>query len=205
MKAVLVGSFVACFSVLTLVSGCGGSTVTVDTITPKLALQPDARATAKGVKIAVAPFQAARDKNRKEDVIGEAKTGFFNVPGPIVAREPPEQIVAAAVKEACAQVGFRLVEPKEADYVIGGQVEDFWVSEYATGVSLEYAKAYVRFDLVVRNAAGNTLWGNTLEKYETSEKGLDATIDNIPTLTKALAAAVSSIFVNDGFWQALSK
>jgi hypothetical protein len=205
MRAVLVSGFVVCFSVLLLVSGCGGGTMTVDAITPKLALQTDTRATAQEVKVAVAPFRAARDKNKKENVIGEAKTGVFNIPGPILARETPEQIVAAAVKEALAEVGFHLVEPKEADYIIGGQVEDFWVSEYATGVSFEYAKAYVRFDLVVQNAAGNTLWGSTLEKYETSGKVWDATAENIPTLTKALAAAVSSIFAQDGFWQALSR
>lgn len=203
-KAASVVGLAAYFVILAAASGCGSGTMAVAPITPSLAIQADARAADKGIKVAVEEFATARDNNKKF-VVGEAKTGVFNALTNMVAKETPEQTVAGALREALAKTGFQVVEPKDADFVIGGRVQDFWVGEYATGVSLEYAKAYVRFDLTVKNVKGNIVWGDTLEKYETSAQCWDATAQDIPTLTKALQDTVVAVLANDGFWKVLSK
>ncbi len=195
----------ACLALGLAAAGCASSAMTVDTITPELALQADARATGRETKVAVEEFKAARDKNKKHLLIGEAKTGFFNGPTDILVSESPEQIVTAAIREACTKVGFRVVDAKDAQYVLGGQVENFWVDEYATGVSLEYAKAFVRYDVLVKDGTGRTIWGATKQVYETSGQCWDATAKNIPTLTQALDRTVRAIFEDESFWEALSK
>jgi len=205
MRVASVLAFPACLAVMALASGCGSSTMAVDAITPSLTLQPDARATTRGLKVAIEEFTTTRDKNKKTLVIGEAKTGFFNFPTDIVASESPEHLVASALREGLTQTGCQIVDLKDADFALGGQVQDFWVSEYATGVSLEYAKAYVRYDLTIKRAEGNTVWGNTLERYETSGQCWDATAEDIPTLTRALQHTVMSVLQDDAFWNALSK
>ncbi len=205
MRMLSVSRLSVCLAVALLAVGCGPSTMTVDPIAPNLTLQKDPRATNKEIKIAVEEFQAARNQKREHLAIGEAKTGFFNSSTTILTSESPEQMVTAALRDAFTQTGFHLVERHDANYVVAGQVEDFWVDEYATGVSLEYAKAFVRYDIAVKDNQGNTLWGTTKEHYETSGQCWDATAQGIPTLTTALSRTITSIFEDQSFWQALSK
>ena len=190
---------------LLLAAGCGSSTMTVDPLTPSLSLPKDPRTADKELKIAVEEFTSARDKSREEFAIGQAKTGAFNTPTTLRTEESPEKMVTAAIRDVLAQTGFRLVEPQEADYVLAGQIEDFWVDEYATGVSLEYAKAFVRFDVLLKDKNGNILWGDTKEQYRTSERCLDATTYDIPMLIGALTVTATSIVDDQSFWRALSQ
>ena len=118
--------------------------------------------------------------------------------------ESPEQMVTAAVRDAFAKTGFIIVEPRDADYVVTGQVEDFWVDEYATGASLEYANAFVRYDIAVKDRKRKMLWATTKEQYETSGPCWDATQQDVPMLTEAITHTVTSIFEDQSFWQVLS-
>jgi hypothetical protein len=174
----------------------------VGTLRPTLHLQ--ARADVPDRNIAIGEFEDAR-QDADGALIGEAKTGFFNFPTEIIADESAEVIVAEAVRDGFEKVGFAIVEPSEADYIVTGQITKFWVEEYATGASLEYAKAYVKYDLLVKNAQGKIVWGNTIDEYIVSEKCLDATESDIPTLTRALRHSVEAIFRNESFWQAVSQ
>jgi hypothetical protein len=122
-----------------------------------------------------------------------------------LAEESPERMVTTAIRDALVKAGFNLVESKDADYVVAGQVSNFWVEEYATGVSFEYAKAFVRFDITLADRNGKILWGTTKEKYQTSSQSMDATAQDIPMLTSALTQTVTFVVDDQSFWLALSR
>jgi hypothetical protein len=84
-------------------------------------------------------------------------------------------------------------------------VEKFWVDEYATGLSLEYSKASVRYDIIIKNSQSATVWANTLDMFKTSGKSMDTTGNNIPTLLLALKESVEAIFRDQTFWNAFPK
>lgn len=205
MRTASISICIACLCIASLAAGCGSSTMTVDPVTPNLAIQKDPRATGKELKLSVEEFKSARDTKRGELAIGEAKTGAFNTSTVLLAEESPEKMVTAAVRDALVKAGFSLVESQNADYVVAGEVSNFWVEEYATGASLEYAKAFVRFDVTLADKNGKILWGTTKEKYQTSSQCWDATAQDIPMLTSALTQTVAFIIDDQSFWLALSK
>jgi hypothetical protein len=155
------------------------------------------------MKIAVSEFKQSTGK--PPNTIGEAKTGAFNSLTPIISEEPANVIVRNAIKKGLEGIGLTVVEPGEAGYRVEGTVEKLWVDEHATGISLEYAKAHVKYDIYVRNGQGETVWANTIEGFKTSPKSADATRDDIPTLTTALEESVRSFVEDPGFWNAISR
>lgn len=193
---------VLCLALVWLTAGCGSSSMSVGSITPVLGLQP--RAAAEGTKIEIGEFKDLR-KNMDSNQIGEAKTGFFNASTRMISEEPVSLIVANAVKDGFEKVGFTVVGSGEGDYVVSGKVEKFEATEHATGLSLEYAKGYVRYDLLVQDGSGKTVWGTTLDKYEISETCWDATANDLAVLTLALQHCVESVFADDSLWQVISK
>jgi hypothetical protein len=186
-----------CLMILAVMSiGCA-SALHVSNIEPVYALKAQPR----GIKVTVNDFKISGHDN---NTIGMAKTGLFNVSTPIVSDVPVTTIVRNAVKKGFEGAGFAVVDLPNADYSIDGTVEKFWVEEYATGLSLEFSKAYVRYDLMLKEAQGKTIWASTQEKFKTSDKNLETTDYNIPTLTSALQESVEAIFENKDFLKAIS-
>jgi hypothetical protein len=138
-------------------------------------------------------------------VVGEAKIGAFNVRDPIRSDEPLNIILTNLLRKAFSEAGFKLEEKEKAQYVLSGQVDRFWVEEYATGWSPEYAKASVRFDLIIKNREGKFVWVNTIEASHRSEVSIDATEHDIATLLTAAKKSIESIFKNESFWKSIVK
>ena len=157
----------------------------------------------RSIKITVNDFSLKTGKPANQ--IGEAKTGVFNVPTPITFEQPPNVIISNAIKKGLSSVGSQLTETGEADYILDGTVETFWVDEYATGISLEYAKAGVGYDVILKSRNGKILWATTIESFKTSGKSLDATADDLPTLRAALDDSISKLLENVSFWNALAQ
>ncbi|MEN6335965.1 MAG: hypothetical protein ABFE01_17055, partial [Phycisphaerales bacterium] len=132
MRTPSISVCIACLCVASLAAGCGSSAMTVDPLAPNLAIQKDPRAARRELKVYVEGFKSARDTKRGELAIGEAKTGVFNARTTLLAGVSPEQMVTGAIRDALVKAGFTLAESKNADYVIAGQVSNFWVEEYAT-------------------------------------------------------------------------
>lgn len=202
METVRIWRLVIGLGIVSLAAGCGPSTMHVQSLRPTLYVQTRPGAGEK--RIAVGAFEDARTDATGAH-IGEAKTGAFNVSTKIIADEPVDVMVATVVRDGFQKAGFSIVEPSAADYIIMGQIRKFWVEEYATGVSFEYAKGFVNYDLFIKNAQGKIIWGNTIDQYIVSGSCWDATEFDIPTLTKALRASVEAIFQDDGFWQAITE
>lgn len=155
----------------------------------------------KRIEVAIGEFDAKNDQLR-QNIIGEAKTGFFNSKTPIVSTEPVTSIFRDAIEKGFEEAGFVIVDRQSADYIVSGTIESFWVDEYATGFSLEYSKAYVRYDMFVKTPEGEIVWANTQEQYETSDNSLEATAHNIQTLRQALENSIETIFADNRFWSA---
>jgi hypothetical protein len=161
------------------------------------------RPPSKPIKIAVADFSLKTGKPANE--IGEAKTGMFNVPAPIRLEQPANLMVSNAIRGGLSSMGHQIVALGEADYNLDGTIETIWVEEYATGMSFEYAKANVKYDVILRDRNGKSLWGTSIEVFKTSGKSLDATHDDLPTLRAALDESVSKLLEDASFWNALLK
>jgi hypothetical protein len=183
-------------------SGCA-SVMKVEWVSPDLTPRMIDQSL-KRTTVAVDPFVIG-NMEQKSEVIGEAKVGFFNFSADIVPGESVGVIVAKGVADGFNKSGWIITKKEQADYIVTGIVDRFWVDEYATGLSLEYSKAAVRYDLIVKGRQGNTVWATTVESYKTSRTSLDATDDDIPTLAEALKESVESVFSNDGFWAAIRK
>jgi len=191
--------------VLAFASGCATS-MQVARIVPELSIHPDpARLAAPPGAVSVEPFKLTSPEQTDPKVIGEAKLGLLNTKARILSTDDIGALVTAAVEHGFRQAGFIVTNASNADYVVGGSVDRFWVDEYATGLSLEYSRATVRFDLMVKDRTGNSVWASTLDKFMTSERSEDATEYDIPTLAGALGAAVEAIFQDPTFWKAFPE
>ncbi len=160
-------------------------------------------APAKPIEIAVTDFSLKTGKPANE--IGEAKTGGFNMPTPIKTEQPANIIVSKAIQRGLSGMGHQIVEPRNAEYNLDGAVEKLWVEEYATGVSFEYAKAHVIYDVILRGKSGNILWATTIQSFKVSGKSIEATSDDLPTLKAALTESISKLLEDPSFWHALSN
>lgn len=138
-------------------------------------------------------------------VIGKATTGVFNTTKPIRSEDKISHIITNEVMKAFLQGGFTLENKEKSQYIVSGLIERFWVDEYATGWSLEYAKASVRYDIVIKNKDGNFVWANSIEGNHISGRSMDATKDDIPTLLIALKKSIESIFYNKSFLEAIAQ
>jgi hypothetical protein len=187
-----------------LMVGCGTSKpINVKLTTPDLYIRPE-NILKKQIKIALEELKIS-PSIPPDNIIGRAKTGMFNVSADLVADEPINVIVTKALKKGFEQAGFKVVDLKDSNYMVEGSIEKFWVDEHATGWSFEYAKAYVRYDLIIRKPNGGTVWANTIEKFKVSRKSMDSSSSIIPTLTLALRDSVESIFEDQSFWKAFLK
>lgn len=186
-----------------LMFDCATESIKVHSLTTDIHGYQAKGAPNKEVTIAVSDFKLSTGKS--PNTIGEAKTGAFNAATPVVSDKPANTIVRDSVKQGLVGVGLNVVDSGDAGYRVDGTVEKFWVDEYATGISLEYAKAHVKYDIYVRNARGETVWANTIEGFKTSGKSADATEDDIPTLTASLRESVRSFVEDPGFWNVISK
>lgn len=188
--------------VLFLASGCA-QTLRVESISPDLNVSKTNKVE-NNISVAFEPFKIT-SKDQKENIIGEAKVGLVNSKADIVSTEQVSSIVAGAVKKGFRDAGFNVVDLRVADFIVTGMVEKFWVDEYATGLSLEYSKGSVRYDIIIKNRQGSTVWANTQDIFKTSDKSMDTTENNMPTLSLALKESVEAIFKDRAFWNAFAK
>ncbi len=189
------------FCVLIFTQGCA-QTLQIDSINPDLNINTTTKLTGNS-KTAIESFKI--HSKAHQYIVGEAKVGFVNSKADIVSTEEVGSIVANAVKKGFRAAGFHVVDLRDADFIVSGVVEKFWVDEYATGLSLEFSKASVRYDVIIRDRHGATIWANSLDLHKTSDESLDATEDDIPTLSLALKESVESIFRDQSFWGAIYK
>lgn len=192
-----------CLISVLIAMGCASESIHLQSIesTPFKAASP--AGIARGVKLAVSDFSLATGKPAR--TVGEAKTGMFNIATPVVVDQPVNALVKDAVANGLNAAGVMLLSPSEADFRVDGTVEKLWVDEYATGWSMEYAKAHVKFEIYVHNSKGDIVWAKSLEQFKASGKSADATADDLPTLKLALEEAVRLFIEDAGFWQAISK
>jgi uncharacterized lipoprotein YajG len=176
----------------------------VTLVEPELTPNKAERYLTKQCKVVVEPF-VMKDKDKQERGIGDARLGALNYPGHIISEENVSVFLTRAVSKGFAASGFAIAEKEQADYLVSAIVDRFWVDEYATGLSLEYARAAVRYDLMVKKPKGKTIWASTLESYKTSSRSMDATEDDIPTLMSALKETIEAIFSNESFWEAIAR
>ncbi len=186
-----------------LMSGCATAPMKALSLTTSPYDGRPKAAPAKNVKITVLDFKL--NTGKPATTIGEAKTGMFNATTPVLSDQAVNILVRDSIKEGLRGVGLNVVDPHDADYAIEGTVERFWVEEHATGLSLEYAMAHVKYDVYVLNARGESTWVNSIEAYKTSGKSMDATKDVIPTLTAALQESVRAFVEDLSFWNVISK
>ena len=133
-------------------------------------------------------------------VVGQARVGMFNSRALIHSEDPVHLIITDQLKRVFLKAGFKLDEKEKAHFRISGRVERFWVAERIGG-PLEGAKASVRYDLIVKDAQGRFVWGNNIVGRATSRKSMDATKDDISTLSSALKNSIEAFFKNEGFWK----
>jgi len=136
-------------------------------------------------------------------IVGEAKVGVVNLSKPIRSEIPIDKILIKELNRAFSQAGFSTDEKDKCQYFVTGRIDRFWVDEYATGLSLEYARASIRYDVVIRNKDNRIVWGKSLEKFNVSDKSMDATDDDIPTLLKTLKNSIEDIFKDESFWKTI--
>jgi hypothetical protein len=189
-------------SILLFALGCA-QTLRVESISSDLNVGKSNNG-ANNARVAIEPFKV-NSKYQKDNVIGEAKVGLVNSKADIVSNEPVSSIVTSEVKRGFRDAGFNVVDLRDADFIVTGMVEKFWVDEYATGLSLEYSKGSVRYDMIIKNRQGATVWANTLDAFKASEKSMDTTENNIATLSLALKESVEAIFRDQTFWNAFTK
>jgi hypothetical protein len=140
------------------------------------------------------------------NIIGEAKTGILNSKTDIILEEPPQEMLGKTIEEGLKAAGFTISDnPDTTDYLLTGTLEKLWVDEYATGYSLEYSKAYVRYDVIVKKTSGQVIWANTIDEYKTSKTCWDATSSNIDTLKKTLSGSVNAILCDESFIKIFTK
>jgi|GEM_PF-3720851 len=142
-------------------------------------------------------------------IIGEAKTGMFNSKSVVVSDIPMQDIVYNALKDAFSKMGFVIVDERNsADLITTGQISQFWSREFANGWTPEYAKAAVRYDLVIRDNNDKVFWAKSVDVEEKST-GIgvifDATSSVIPTLKKALSQSIFQVVNDANFQAALNK
>jgi hypothetical protein len=136
-------------------------------------------------------------------VVGEAKIGP-GYPSKIKTDEPIPLILLDRLKKGFDMAGFQVSEGGNCTQTISGQIERLWVNE-GVGTFGEWARASVRYDLIVRDGNGKFLWGDTIEGRHVSRKKYDATTEDVPTLVRALNKSVESIFRSDSFWRMMRR
>lgn len=158
---------------------------------------------AKATRLAVSDFKVNTGKSAT--TIGEAKTGGFNMETPIISEAPVSTVITETIRQGFRKQGVDIVASGDGVFSLDGTIEQFWVDEYATGFSLEYAKARIKYDLYLKNPQGKIVWVKSVEKFKASSKSMDATHDDVPTLLAVLEESVKDVIDDAGFWNALKK
>ncbi len=184
------------------ICGCT-STMNVQTVNPKFNSIGNKRIS-KAALITVKEFDV-KTEEMKKNIIGEAKTGAFNAKTPIVSSESIPSILKRNLQKGFKGVGFRVTEPDMAEYFVEGEIEQFWVDEQANGLSLEYSKAYIKYDVIIKTIDGKVIWAKSVEDFSTSETSVETTKNNMLTLEQSIICSIASIFKDDSFWETFSS
>lgn len=184
------------------VAGCGSSAMRVDTVRPDIGQVIHVDVSARTVRIAVGSFEIT-DPVLEHGIIGEAKTGFLNDSTDIICEQSVASILCDAFRQAIGKAGCSTVDTEDADYTLQGRIERVWVEEHATGHLPEYSKAYVKFDVLLSDVGGKTIWGHSVDIFKVSPDCFEATEYNIPTLSAALKQGVEEVVSDSTFWKAM--
>jgi len=178
-------------------------TLIVQSINPDFSSLEKSNILNKKIRIKFDEF-VSNDEKSKDNIIGEARTGIFNSKSDIISEDPVNSIITKALKIAFEKQGF-IIDEEKPDFIITGAVERFWVDEHATGMSFEYSKAYVKYDLFIKTESSKIIWGNTIDHFEKSGNSMDTTEYDIPTLEKALLKSIQKLFLDNSFWASIIK
>lgn len=138
--------------------------------------------------------------------IGQAKTGAFNTPAPILSDEAPGRVVQRFLALGFERIGVELAAPEDADVTLTGEVVRFWVDEYTTGWNPEYSRASVSFDVLARDRSGKLIWAGRQEAHvKSSVSFTDASPYNQTTLEEAILIAIRTLFDDPVFWTSLES
>lgn len=191
---------------LVFLSGCGGAQIKGDFLNQSwlndsipISNQPEIP-----VKLYLSKFSLGNEITNPY-LIGEAKTGALNSKSEVISDIPIQDIFYNALKDIFKKKGFIITgDQNSADLLITGEIQQFWVREYASGWTPEYAKAAVRFDILFKDSNNKVFWANSIDK-EVKSNSLgsifDATGSLLPTLKEALSQSIKQV-INDSSLQA---
>lgn len=158
----------------------------------------DAIPSANGVSLCIEEFTDVRG-DLEPNVVGQAKTGMFNRRTPVRIGVEIERLAIHAFREAFSDAGFNLVDDQNnADLVLKGRINTFWVQEYSTAWAPQHSEAEVEFDVVlIDKARAKNIWFDVKRaRAVTKPNTMDITLENERIISEAFNQVVSSI-VND--------
>lgn len=132
--------------------------------------------------------------------VGMAAVGAFNARAPILSAVPIAEQVRDALTRALRVNGVLAQEKDAADYSLIAIVDVLSVREHATGWSPEHSLAAVRYDVLVRDAAGTLRFAKELEsRIATATTYVDTTAQNEPALRRAVRQTLDDLFADPEF------
>ena len=190
---------------LEVLAGCATPKLKADRIILQPNLPPRVSSADRSLSLHVEPFSLAKSI-RDPKIVGHCSVGL-NPVSPIVSEVPADVILTDGIRKGFSRLGVVLKEKNQAQYVLSGRIERFWVYE-AIGPSGGYFSASVRYDVVVRDQRGEVFaWVNSLRGMANSKvrSFWGATDEDIATLLKATERAVEALFADESFWEALLR
>ncbi len=143
---------------------------------------------------------------KNEQIIGEAKVGMFNEDDSISSEYKVSEFMSILFINSLIKAGFKPETKSKASIIISGQVDYFWVDEFATGWHPEYSRAFVQLDVILKNQSGAFLWAGSLVGRKLSKITVaDTTAEDIPTLVEAAVLNIESLFDYRDFWESLQS
>lgn len=193
-KAYLVPLIIIC-SFFAL-SGCGAQFTKINIgcqIQDDLKFLPEA----KNINLYIEKFSDVRTVKQK-NIIGQSATGVFNKITPVLTDNDIEEITTSAIRTTFSKMGFNVVmDEKNADLLLKGRINNFWVKEVGAGSISEHSEAVVELDIVLINKIQEkNIWFDVKKGTAKSGWSANTTHKNERIMNEALNNVIISI-IND--------
>jgi uncharacterized lipoprotein YajG len=193
-KAYIVSLIIIC-SFFTL-SGCGAQFTKINI---SCQIQDDLKffTKAKNINLYIEKFSDVRTVKQK-NIIGQSATGVFNKITPVLTDNDIEEITTSAIRTTFSKMGFNVVmDEKNADLLLKGRINNFWVKEVGAGSISEHSEAVVELDIVLINKIQEkNIWFDVKKGTSKSGWSADTTHKNERIMNEALNNVIISI-IND--------
>jgi hypothetical protein len=142
---------------------------------------------------------------KTEKLIGEAKTGMFNISTPITIESTVASLCSSELRKALTAAGYKVIdEVQSADLVLRGRINVFWVQEYVTGYSLEHSEAEIELDLGLFSPTGqDPLWYDVKRSFVKSGQKIDATVVNEELMNEAFQGVIHDLLGDENLVAAI--